>query len=360
MKVLITAPALDENDNVSGISSIVRSIVSSDSDIAYSHFEAGRKDQEGIGPAWLARQLALPFRFLAAIRRESPDVIHINTAFAPAAIVRDLVLARVARLASRPVLLHVHGGEFLRSGFSGPLLSALASRLAASASIILVLTEEEKAILAERYPSSEIAVLPNGVDISAVPKHERPEIGERTIIFLGRLHGSKGLADIVEVSRTLAAQGFTFRFHCYGAGPDREGFVTEMTKILGERFVFGGVVGSEAKWEAFANADIFLLPSMYEGLPVAMLEAMAAGCVPVASDRGGIGSVIKDGYNGFLIEPGNLTQICGKLKILLTGDPGWAALRANARQTIAERYAFETYMKKLEAVYHGLIPNHAR
>jgi glycosyltransferase involved in cell wall biosynthesis len=79
---------------------------------------------------------------------------------------------------------------------------------------------------------------------------------------------------------------------------------------------------------------------------------MACGCVPVVSDRGSIPTVVDDGRNGFLVDPGDITQIVGKLKFLLSeGEPGWDLLRRAARQTIIDGYGLSQYSAKLETIY---------
>jgi glycosyltransferase involved in cell wall biosynthesis len=104
--------------------------------------------------------------------------------------------------------------------------------------------------------------------------------------------------------------------------------------------------------QALNSADVFLMPSRYEGLPLSLLEAMAAGCVPIVSNRGSIPTVVDDGHNGFLVEPGDITQIVGKLKFLLSeGEAGWIQLRQAARQTVIQGYDLAQYSKKLEAIY---------
>jgi glycosyltransferase involved in cell wall biosynthesis len=83
---------------------------------------------------------------------------------------------------------------------------------------------------------------------------------------------------------------------------------------------------------------------------------MAAGCVPIVSNRGAMPSVVEDGRNGFLVEPGDLTQILGKLKFLLSeNETGWNAIRENARQTIVEGYDLAQYSRKLEDLYAELL-----
>jgi len=194
-------------------------------------------------------------------------------------------------------------------------------------------------------------VLENAVSLDAVKGGAR-EAARKTIIFLGRLHESKGLHEIIEACRILEAENFEFQFRCFGAGALKDFFTKEMSEILGDKFFYGGVAGGEQKWDELAASDIFLLPSRYgEGLPMAMLEAMAAGCVVVAADVASVRAVITDGENGFLVEPYNTAQVVEKLKILLSGEADWEALRRNARATVEERFALGDYIKKLRKIY---------
>lgn len=315
----------------------------------YVHFTAGRKDNGKFDLGWLMTQAKLPFQFRKAIADADPDVVHINTAFEPRAIVRDLVLAKSA--GNRPLLLHVHGGRFVMQDFPNKIIATLADHLLRSAARVVTLSEVEAENILRRTPGLRVVVLPNAVPAARFAATDR-EWGEKTIVYLGRMDQAKGLNDMVESCRMLVAQGFKFRFDCYGSGPDQESFVRGMTDVLGEKFRFGGVVAGDEKIAALHRSDIFLMPSKFEGLPLSLLEAMAAGCVPVVSNRGAIPSVIDDGRNGFLVEPGDLTQIVGKLKFLLSeGEPGWNDLRENARRTIVDGYDLPQYSKKLQDLY---------
>ena len=166
------------------------------------------------------------------------------------------------------------------------------------------------------------------------------------------MHESKGLYEIIEACRALKNENHSFRFKCYGAGDLKDFFVDEMSEILGEKFYYGGIVSGAAKEKALNEADIFLLPSRYgEGLPMAMLEAMAAGCVVVVSEMASIGAVVKNGVNGFTVEPQNVSQIAEKLKFLLSESADLEDLRKNARATIEDKFNLPDYIKKLEKIY---------
>jgi len=354
MKILITAPSLDEHENVSGISSVVRLIMEGSRENFY-HFQAGRRDGEAAGIIWIFKQMNFVPQFLRAIEREKIDVVHINTALNPLSIARDFFFVNAARIKRRPILLHLHGGRFLAEDFQNLLLKKLTEKMLRTASVILVLSELEKQTITNRWKSLNVHVLENAVAVDEIGKLERFENereNEKTIIFLGRLHESKGLREIIEACRRLKDENFHFRFKCFGTGELKDFFVGEMTSILGENFFYGGVISGEEKWKQLSQSDIFLLPSKYgEGLPMAMLEAMVAGCIVVVSEMASVGAVIKDGVNGFLVEPRNVPQLIEKLKMLLSGGIDWKTLRRNAQETVAKEYNLPDYIKKLEEIY---------
>lgn len=354
MKILITAPSLDENVNVSGISTLVVGIINNSCE-EFSHFLAGRKDGEKAGIVWILKQIVLPLQFWQKIRREKPDLVHINTAFVPLSIMRDASLVFVSRFSKTPVLLHPNGGRFLIEDFKNKFLEKIAAKMLKSADKVLVLSEIEKENLTRRWDNLNIEILPNAISIDeTLPSKEIPQ--KKTILFLGRIHESKGLHEIIEACETLVKEKFEFNFRCFGTGPEQDFFVGKMKEVLGENFHYGGVIAGEEKWRELCKADIFLLPSRYgEGLPLAMLEAMAARCVPVVADVASVRAVIKNGENGFLVEPYSAEQTTENLRNLLFDKADWKLLGENARQTVKDNYSIADYVKKLEKIYRETI-----
>lgn len=348
MKVLITSPSLNENENVSGISTMISNIIEHGG-CEFAHFKAGRRDGEKFGLNWAATQIKLPFAFRRAVAQADPQIIHLNTAFEPRAIIRDLILAKSA--GKRPIVLQVHGGRYVMEDFPNAVLGSLARKLLGTASRVLLLGEAEAERVLQFLPGLKTAILPNAVVANDFQETERTW-GTKNIIYLGRLQEAKGLSEMVEASRLLAAQGFKFKFSCFGTGPDQQEFIRRMTAVIGDDFHFGGVISGAEKIRALNAADIFLMPSRYEGLSLALLEAMAAGCIPIVSNRGSMPSVVEDGRNGFLVDPGDITQIVGKLKFLLSeGETGWNEYRREARETVRSRFNMDTYAEKLRKLY---------
>ncbi|HQZ82747.1 MAG TPA: glycosyltransferase family 4 protein [Pyrinomonadaceae bacterium] len=349
MKVLITAPSLREKDNVSGISTLVANIIRLSAN-EYVHFRAGRRDGAGKNAKWIASQPKMVVDFREAIERERPNVIHLNTSFSRLAMLRDAVLVRAAAGKGVPIVLHIHGGPYFLKDEPGVILRKCISTMTKHSARIIVLSEQEKAVLANRHGRADSDVLANAVPTNEVVPR-KPEKSPRSIVYFGRLNREKGLDRIVEACRGLIERDIQFRFNAYGAGPDAESFLAEMRAVCGERFAFCGVADGENKWQALAENDIFLLPSDHEGLPIALLEAMAAGCVPVVRRNDAIAAAVEQGVAGFVVDINDKSEIVERLSFLLNETHDLTALRENARRTIAERYSFDRYLLRLDEIY---------
>lgn len=350
MKILITAPSLDESRNVSGISTIVRQIINYGPD-EYSHFLAGREDGERSGPTWMIKQAILPAKFLFRILQFRPDVIHINTALTDRSILRDAALVTAAKLTGLPIAVAIHGGKYLIEDFTSTRLFEITGGMLKKANTIIVYSDYEKALLSKKWPGRVISTLPNAIPAEFIGNAER-ENAEALLVYFGRMHESKGLHELIDACRTLKDAGFKFRLDAYGEGPIREFFVSEMTNAIGDRFTYGGVISGNDKWPILRKADIFVLPSRYgEGLPMAMLEAMAAGCIVVAGDVASVSTVVRDSQNGYIVKPNDAAGLASKLKLILGERFEWAAIREKAVDTIRTKFEIKEYMARLSAIY---------
>lgn len=354
MKVLITAPSLNETRNVSGISTIVRQIIDyGRSD--FIHFVAGRADSEKAGLVWLAKQAVLPLKFLALIRKQKPDLVHINTALTDLSILRDAALTGVAKYAGLSIVLSLHGGKYLVSDFENSRLERITGNMLRRAKTVVVYSDYEKTRILRRWPNLNIRILPNAIPFESVPQisrdNERP-----VVVFFGRMHESKGLHEIIEACGILNSTGFDFEFRAYGDGPLRDFFVAEMARVLGPRFVYGGIVAGQEKWNTLGAADIFVLPSRYgEGLPMAMLEAMAVGCIVIASDVASVTTVLREGANGYVVEPDDGPGLASKMKVLLSDRFDWPTVQENAIETVKKKFDIPGYIDTLEYIYKSAI-----
>lgn len=350
MNILITAPDLNESRNVSGISTVVRQIIEHQP-TRYTHFIAGSADGERKGVVWLIRQMTLPIRFLATIVRRRPDLIHINTALTDLSIWRDLVLLLIGAALRCPIVLAIHGGKYLMGGAAGTLIESAIGTMFRRSSAVVVLSEIEKTSLAGRWHDVDITVLPNAVDlrnVSAVVRSNEVPVA----IFLGRIHESKGVHQLADACGRLYGAGTDLILRCYGDGPEKDWFIGTMKQTCGNAFEYRGIVAGTEKWSALASSDIFVLPSVYgEGMPMALLEAMACGCIVIASDNASISAVIESGRNGFMVPAGDAEALAETIKMVINDRDTWPEIRTAAKKTIENRFAIDAYFEELDSIY---------
>ena len=166
MKVLITAPSLNENENVSGISTVVRQIIEHGG-AEYSHFLAGKKDDAANTDSWITTQAMLPFKFLNALRTGKPGVVHINTALTNRAIWRDgaLTISAAMLFPKKPIVISIHGGRYLLNDIKNKTLAGVADNMLNCARVVIVLSENEKTEILRRWKNLDVRVLPNAVPV---------------------------------------------------------------------------------------------------------------------------------------------------------------------------------------------------
>ncbi|MGH9541795.1 MAG: glycosyltransferase family 4 protein [Terriglobales bacterium] len=191
--------------------------------------------------------------------------------------------------------------------------------------------------------SAALSTIANGVDLDRFRDAQptlRAELNPPGPLLgaVGRLSPEKGLDGLLHAAAELAARFPEVRWALVGDGPQR-GALEQLTSKLGiaDRVIFTG--RREDMPGVYASLDALLLPSLDEGLPMVVLEAMAAGRPVLASRVGAIGHVIRDGENGLLAPPGDVEALRGAIERLLA-EPGLGArLGAAARATIEDRFS---------------------
>lgn len=349
VRVLMTGPENDPSISLGGIVTVVNMILrNSQQEIQYFNRDMGEKNK--------ARTLLRKWRnFRTLLRKQSFDLVHFHFSFDRKSLIREALYLYSAKRRKQPVIVHLHGGVLLFQKKESKLIQWILG----AADKILVLSDLEKDSLVSLYqvPAEKILVLRNCIDLREIPVlNDTGNDEKNTLIFFGRLHESKGIEDIVAACRQLKDQAVDFRFDAYGNGPQQQWFVDSMTETLADRFAYKGLVWGEQKWHSLQRADIFLLPSRYgEGLPMALLEAMALGKVVIASDDASISKVVQHDVNGLLVEKKAPAALASRIKSILANKDKQKAMGQQARQTIEQEYSSDYYMNALSNVYAKLL-----
>lgn len=355
MKILITAPSLNTSCNVSGVSTVANTIIEHNKQHRYYHYLLGRPDNEINKLSWLLQLIKQLFFFPFAVKREKIELVHQNLPFDPKGLTREYIINCWCRIMRVPVLLHIHGGIFLMNGTNNPIFRKMAKSLFKHCKQVVVLSELEKDAINNLYQFPSTIVLVNSVN-TALYKSAPKKLSEEkpTLLFLGRIHESKGVEDIIEALRLLKTQT-DFRFILCGAGPLKDHFVAACEQLLSADFEYRGVVSGNAKINIIKESNIFLLPSRYgEGLPMALLETMAAGVVPFVTDDASMKYVVQHQVNGIRVEKRNSRDLYEKLKYILLNKALYESMSGNASKTILEKYDIKNYIITLNKIYESL------
>ena len=354
MKVIITSPSLNPKENVSGISSVTQFIISNNKEVEYVHFEVGKKDTESGGTFNRIRRIwrnRVEWRQL--LRQNKDAVIHYNMPLMGAAVIRDFLLLQVAHIRKNPVVLHVHGGNYMKNRQRPWLVYRLIDNVFSWAKHIIVLSDEEKSIVEEDFNVGNVHSLPNCIDLTGARAYKREFEAKHplSILYLGRIEKNKGIDYIFEATKLLKADNVPFTLHLAGKEETEGEYIPKFQAELGERFTYHGVVFGERKNDLLKQCDVFLLPSFYEGLPMSLIETMSFGMVPVVTNVGSISSVVTSGENGLFVEVKDTDSIVSAIKVLFTDISMVESLSVKARQTILSLFNDKDYVDKLNTLY---------
>jgi len=278
-------------------------------------------------------------------------IIHVHSASYGSFARKSLVIL-LARAFGKKVLIHIHGAEFnLFYERSHVFLQAFIRSVLRTSDVIIALSDQWKNDLQHLSGHPDVRVLYNPT-IMRDPLLTRD--GEAVnFLFMGRLGERKGVYDIIESARRI--QSPQVRIRLYGDG-DLEN-VREAIVAAGveDKVHVCGWIDGNRKDEAFRQADVLLLPSYNEGLPISVLEAMAYGLPVLVTDVGGIPEAVEDGVNGFLLCPGACEQLASRMEELASEPELRRRMGKVGHEIAARKFALSVIVRQLEGLYDELI-----
>nr|WP_308632887.1 glycosyltransferase family 4 protein [Massilia norwichensis] len=284
---------------------------------------------------------------------QHPAVVHVHAA-SRASFVRKSIVLLIARLAGCKTIFHLHGGGFRQFATveAGALMRRWIRHTLEASSVVITLSSGWAGFVRGFAPKARVAVMPNSVPLPPDLPGAQPEPGR--ILFLGRLEAAKGVFELLGAGARLAAKYPALRL-VFGGEGDAAALLLRADELgIRDRVELPGWIGPQQRDQQLARAAVFCLPSHAEGLPMSMLEAMAAGRAVVASSVGGIPETIADGDNGLLVPPRDEAALAQALDRVLGDDALRARLARHARVTIEQHYSTEVVCGQLSALYREL------
>ena len=357
IRILMSGPL---PPNVGGMATVLGDLGASklSSQVELVLFNTAKTTREGRNLVEaLSSKLGLWSAWWRLLKAKPNTIAHLHTC-SGFTFFLDGILLSLARLRGVPVVLHIHGASFDQFlDKLNPVLLAVARSLFRRCAFVVVLSESWRTALRQRLGDLPFSVVANGVpviDTGVRPAHNQDELN---ILFLGNLCERKGVFDLLEVMPQVS----NAVLHLVG-GEEQAGFTAKISQLIAEKqlqqqIMLHGVKAGQEKQAFFQNADIFILPSYAEGLPMSLLEAMMCGLPVIVSDVGGIPSVITDKENGLLITAGNRQQIAETLQLLINDPDLRRKIGQAAKQRCLAEFSTDAVVDKLLKLYTQILPD---
>lgn len=286
-------------------------------------------------------------KLLPVLKEKDIDVIHSNTR------VTQVLGCLLGRLSKRHFVSTCHG--FFKKRLTRRLFPCWGEKVIAISQQV-----KEHLVLDFGVKEGDIRVIHNGIDTEKFKRREaalkpgiKNSLGLRdgpVIGIIARLSDVKGHAYLIEAMKTVLVEFPSAQLFIVGEGKMKGGLLSLCNRLGIAKSVFFRDNVPDTN-EALCAMDIFVLPSLAEGLGLSLMEAMATGIAPIGSDIGGIRTLIRDGSNGFLVEPGNPQALALKI-IELLRDPGRRKTFAdNAADFIDANFSKDKTILETERLY---------
>ena len=305
--------------------------------------------------AQFARAVVSTFRALCS-RRVALVHAHVSS---KASFWRKATLLAMARAFRVPTIFHLHSGafdEFATKG--GRVRKWCVRRTLQRSDVVVVLSNRWRAWVQEFAPGSTVRVLANAVNVPhAIPQrlHDGGAPRSGRVLFLGMICDGKGTFDLLQAWVRFSQEVKGWRLVIGGNG-EVDRFLAEAEKlgVRGDIDYLGWVAGPD-KLRELSTADIFVLPSYKEGMPVSILEAMAYGATVIATPVGGVPDMLEADVHGLVVQPGDVAGLARALVQLANSASLRLGLASAAYEHVSRHYATDKVVQQLCALYREAI-----
>ncbi len=289
--------------------------------------------------------------------REKPDIVHTHKSKAG-------VLGRLAAILMRvPIIVHTFHGHVFHHYFGKwkTLFFLKIERFFARFTHrIIVISQQQLQEINEKYKvgkREQFSIIPLGFDFSGLEKNCQYSgwlkkafgISETEIVIglVGRLTPVKNHQMLLKIAQNMKKNYPQLRFVIIGDGECRQQLQEEASRLDLKNIVFTGWIQESAK--IYSDLDIVVLTSHNEGTPVTLIEAMFCGKPIIATKVGGVIDLIENGTNGFLVQPGNISEFQNSLVALLDSEKRYQL--GQSGKEIAQKFAISRLTQDIKNLY---------
>lgn len=361
-RILITGPLSTDPGGVSNLFNTILPALRSHADLSVEYLELGSSRRAG----GILHPVLDQIRFRGAIAKARPDIVHVNPSLTARSIVRDGLLVRQARRQGIPTVAFFHGWD-------KPVETAIDRRwrwlfryLFGDVSVFAVLASEFSQKLRNwgiLAPIVQLATaVPDQAFWSGRSRNSPGKPGAQKalrVLFLARLEHSKGVLETIDGVAQLVKAGKKIKLTVAGDGPAMSDVrrLLAHDPVLRKDVIVTGYVRGQEKAKLFESHNVYCFPTRYgEGMPVSLLEAMAAGMAIISSSVGGIKDFFQEGKMGFLLNVGSGREVAQKLELFL-GEPQLVRKMGDFNRKYAEDHFSANHLaRNISAMYDRLLP----
>lgn len=252
-----------------------------------------------------------------------------------------------------PVIYHVHGtsiGTDFKSAISLFIEKILLTKITYNAEVTVSRDFSEISNV-----NKNIFYIPNGIDTKPFDRIKVKKYREKTILFVGRLHAQKNLYSLIYSFSSVVKKNSDLRLLIVGDGPEKPGIVRLIKSLkLEKKIIIKGTLYGKDLIKVYKSSHIFILPSIYEGFPLSLLEAWSAKLPVIVSETGDCKYLVINKVNGFLIKNPNKERIIFNIKnalksknLQVLGENGYKLTKAN--------YTWEKSANRILEIYKSLL-----
>lgn len=300
----------------------------------------------------------------ARIRHGRYDVVHTHGGIAG-------FWGRLAALGTGTKLVHtLHGIHYLHYDSRGRRLAyRMLDRVLAGFTdriICVCRSDLEHAVVANIVPPRKSCAVLNGIDVDQVERtfarvstsraRLREQLGiqpdETVVVTVARYHRQKGLPVLLDAMRLALAEHSSLKLVLAGSGPEQASLALKARDLgIWTRVIFWTDAGPAVKGGAYAIADMFCLPSLWEGLPLVVLEAWACGLPLIATAVDGTREIVRPGLDGLLVPVNDPEELAQAILVLVRDPARAAALGREGQLRVRADFTLDRMVREIEAVY---------
>ncbi|PCJ49781.1 MAG: colanic acid biosynthesis glycosyltransferase WcaL [Gammaproteobacteria bacterium] len=258
-----------------------------------------------------------------------------------------------ASLASIPFSISIHGPHIFFDGLHWAL--DVKTKYAKFISCIGYFCKSQMMLYSEKEYWSKFKIIRCGVDLKQF-EYREPTNKARKILYVGRLSAEKGIPILFDSISKLKNQNYDIELTLLGDGDDRA-YLENLSreKNLDSSIRFAGFVSHEEIAKSLRDSDIFVLPSFAEGIPVALMEAMAIGIPVIATAVGGVTELVVDQETGLVVSPADPDSLANAITRYVDSPDLCKSISTKARNKVAEEFNIDNQIDLLEGYF--LEPN---